>query len=92
MAALVSEHLLLLHLALDEPLGLVLRTNDPVRMRQALYAARAASGDPRLTVLQVRMSPVPDGQLVIVRGQSPLGRPVPDVELDAFNQSLMEEL
>lgn len=57
----------LLYLALVEPIGLLLRTNDRERARQALYRARQTLGDPALTRLQLRVSPLADGDLVIVK-------------------------
>lgn len=47
----------LLYLALNEPLGLWLRTPNPHRLKYALYAARAQCGDPALDKLQVRTNP-----------------------------------
>lgn len=47
----------LLYLALNEPLGLWLRTSNPHRLKYALYAARAQCGDPALDKLQVRTNP-----------------------------------
>ena len=58
-------HLAILHEALAEPYGLVLQTSDTTRARQALYKARAEANDPALAVLQVRISPFDDGDLVI---------------------------
>ena len=54
--------------ALGEPIGLVLRTSDRTKARQALYQARQHRADPALAVLQIRFSPVPDGDLVVVKG------------------------
>lgn len=45
------------YLALNEPLGLWLRTPNPHRLKYALYAARAQCGDPALDKLQVRTNP-----------------------------------
>lgn len=60
----------LLYLALAEPIGLLLSTNDPERARQRLYTARRATGDPALAVLQFKMSPWPgQGQLVICKAE-----------------------
>lgn len=61
--------------ALSEPLGLVLRTNDPARARQQLYSARAQSSDPSFAQLQIRIWPGPDGDLVIVKGEAPRAKP-----------------
>lgn len=57
-----------LYQALAEPIGLVLRTSDPVRARQQLYQARQAAQDPSLDCIQIRMSPFPDGDLVLCKG------------------------
>jgi len=54
--------------AKNEPIGVVLRTNDPHRAKQQLYRARADAGMPELVNLQLRTSPFDEGQLVIVRG------------------------
>ena len=56
-----------LYAALAEPIGLVLRTSDTKRVRQHLYAARRAACDPALEILSIRISPFPEGDLVIVR-------------------------
>ena len=60
----------ILYLALAEPIGLLLRSNDPARARAQLYAERKRSGDPDLAGLQIRSSPLEDGELVIVRGEA----------------------
>ena len=57
----------LLYQALSEPIGLLLQCSDAGLARQRLYAARSAAGDPELAQLQFRMSPLPDGNLVIVK-------------------------
>lgn len=62
-----QELLLLLDLAVGEPIGLLLRCSSAEKARAALYSARAASGDPRFVELQFRISPFPDGDLVICR-------------------------
>ena len=61
----------ILSTALSEPIGLLLQTSDPARARAALYKARTDSGDPRLAILQIRMSPFPDGDLVICHPSRP---------------------
>lgn len=53
--------------ALAEPVGLLIATNDYVRLRDRLYRARSAMADPALTDLRICQSPWPDGQLVITR-------------------------
>ena len=58
----------LLYSALAEPIGLLLRTGDFTRARQKLYAARAATRDPALQILQFRASPFPqEGDLIIIK-------------------------
>lgn len=57
----------IMYLALAEPVGLLLQTSDRERARQAFYRARAAASDPALTELQFRVSPFPEGDLVICR-------------------------
>lgn len=72
--------LIILQAALDEPLGLLIRTSDTTRCRAALYKARTDSGDARLSSLQIRMSPFPDGDLVICHPQQRSNsRYVPDL-------------
>lgn len=69
----------LLYAALAEPIGLLLATNDPERARAKLYAARKAALDAELDVLQIRMSPFAEGELVIVK--SKLALPAPTTEV-----------
>lgn len=57
----------LLLLALAEPIGLLVKTSDPAKLRASLYRARQASGDPDLSGLQIRMSPLPGGELVLCK-------------------------
>lgn len=59
-----SEAREILYLALAEPIGLLLRTNDPGRCRQRLYAARREM--PEASGLQFRMWIAEDGDLVVV--------------------------
>ena len=67
-----DEFLALLYQALGEPIGLLLQCSNPGLARQRLYAARASARDPALGGLQIRMSPFPEGNLVICKGQTPL--------------------
>ena len=56
----------LLYAAYREPLGIVVTTNDPERLRQKLYAERKK--DPDLACLSFRISPTsPNNQLFIVK-------------------------
>lgn len=59
--------------ALAEPIGLVLRTNDITQCRARLHAARRALG-PCAEGLQIRASPVPEGDLVIVKREPEIAR------------------
>jgi hypothetical protein len=72
--------LTILQAALDEPIGLILQTSDTARARAAFYKARADSGDPALAALQIRISPFPDGDLVICHPAPTAKRP-PSPEL-----------
>ena len=58
----------LLYQALGEPIGLLLQCSNPGMARQRLYQARVQAADPALAGLQIRMSPFPDGNLVICHG------------------------
>jgi len=57
----------LLYQALAAPIGLVLATSDREQARQRLYAARATAGDPALAELQIRISPLGEGDLVLLK-------------------------
>jgi hypothetical protein len=59
----------ILYQALAEPVGLLLRATDPERARQRLYKARSELGDPALARLQIRISPLDEGELVLVKGE-----------------------
>lgn len=61
----------ILYQALSEPIGLLLRSSDPVRCRMRLYQARTAAGDPALALLQFRLAGgIAGGDLVICKGKS----------------------
>lgn len=47
----------MLYRALAEPIGQVLATSEPKRLRQRFYQVRAASKDPELARLQIRLAP-----------------------------------
>lgn len=47
-------------------IGLVLRTSDSHRLKHQLYAMRKELADPSLAELQIRTSPFPEGDLIIV--------------------------
>lgn len=56
----------ILYAAYREPLGLIVETNDPERLRQKFYAERKK--DPDLACLSFRISPThPESQLYILR-------------------------
>lgn len=68
---------LLLEAAGRAHIGLLIRTNNPEALRQRLYAARAASGAPEWAGLQFRISPFPEGQLVICKAGASSAAPRP---------------
>jgi len=72
----IAEAREILYLALAEPIGLLVGTNDVAAARARFYAARRLAQDPALAVLQVRASPVAGGELVMIKGAGPSG---PDV-------------
>lgn len=71
----------LLYQALSEPIGLLVRAPDRDRARQALYQARQQCMDPQLAQLQIRMSPWPEGDLVICKA-TVLAGPRPGQNID----------
>lgn len=68
----------LLHRAMLAPYGLLLRSNDPARAKAQLYARRAelVQATPELSELQIRTSPFPDGDLVLIRSMAKPSKPV----------------
>jgi hypothetical protein len=65
-----NEALQILLQVASEPIGLLLRASDPQRLRMKLYQARREAqqnGDASLDDLQFRISPFPEGQIVIVK-------------------------
>lgn len=54
-------------LARRERMGLLLQVSDVVKARAELYAARTRAMDPELAPFQIRASPIPEGNLLIVR-------------------------
>lgn len=74
----------LLYQAMAEPIGLLVQTSDPERLRQRLYQARAAGGT-EFSCLQFRISPFPDGNIVICKGAEPATPKAPQpLNLDDF--------
>lgn len=61
-----DEFLMLLLQAVQEPIGLLVATNDFERARQKFYAVRREAKMPELEGLQIRVSPFPEGQLLLV--------------------------
>jgi len=54
--------------ALATPFGIVIAVSDVEAAKQRLYQARAKSGDPALSAIQIRVSPVsPSEELWLVR-------------------------
>ena len=60
----LTEYQIILYQALNQPHGLVLRTNDPQRLRQRFYSARAQAQDPQLDGIQILLGRLDDPQLV----------------------------
>ena len=60
----LTEYQTILYQALNQPFGLVLRTNDPQRLRQRFYSARAQAQDPQLDGIQILLGRLDDPQLV----------------------------
>ena len=57
----------ILYAAAASPWGVALLSNNPMKHRERLYAMKSHLGDPLLKNLQIRMSPIPGAQLVLVR-------------------------
>jgi len=55
--------------ALRSPVGIVVETEDPPRLAQKLYAARAAYEGEELKNLSITMSPIAGNELWIVHGK-----------------------
>jgi hypothetical protein len=54
------------YLALREPIGISVATNNADRMRQKLYQVRKAANDPALAALMLHTSPRnPSGEIII---------------------------
>ena len=61
-----------LYLALDEPIGLIVRADDANLLRQKLYAERKK--DPKLRSLSILASPEKPDELWIVKKRETNGR------------------
>lgn len=69
MSASFSPELELLYQAMGTPLGIAVQTSDFLNARARLYAARAQSGDPDLSRLQLRQSLMMEPDVIwIVKG------------------------
>jgi hypothetical protein len=61
----------ILYAAASAEIGIVVRTNDPVRARLALYKVRRELGDTELAKLQIRVSPTDsEHEIWIIRNAS----------------------
>jgi len=70
-----DEFLMLLLEAVQEPIGLLISTNDFERARQKFYAVRREAKMPELDGLQIRMSPFSGGELILVNSKIKLEAP-----------------
>jgi hypothetical protein len=60
----------ILYAAMAEPIGLLVMTNEPTRLKALFYSVRRECQDQELDILQLRTSPFPEGQFVICKGKS----------------------
>lgn len=58
-----------LYRASAAPIGLLLMAGDPDRARQRLYQVRAMLHDPELDKLQIAASPLPEGNIILIKVQ-----------------------
>ena len=65
----------ILYLALAARIGLLVAVERPEAARAALYAARREAADAALASLQIRISPFPDGDLVVINRTVELKEP-----------------
>jgi hypothetical protein len=70
-----DEFLMLLLEAVQEPIGILVATNDFERARQKFYAVRREAKIEALDQLQIRMSPFSGGELIIVNSKIKLEAP-----------------
>lgn len=78
----------LLYQALREDIGVLVQVSDFARARQALYRARADSGDPELSQLQFRVSPgLSGGNLIIVKDRVKVN---PDSQTELTDETLAD--
>lgn len=57
----------MLYQALAEPIGLLIATPDPERLRKRLWQIKQLAEDPEMERLQIASSPIEGGQIVIVK-------------------------
>lgn len=79
----------ILYQAAAEPIGLLIQSNDPERLRRRLWRLRDLAEDPTLENLQICPSPLADGPLVIVKvsreGKEGAQTPAPQTPLDLLD-------
>lgn len=80
--SLTDQMLEIMYRALGEPVGLLVQTNDLKRAQATFYAARRKACDPALAVLECRGSPIPGGDLIIVKGAKQMPKAFSAEELD----------
>ena len=69
MTPAVADALALLYRALQAPIGIAVRSNDPARAKALLYRARSEANDPQLSRLTFRISPLAVGsEIFLLRG------------------------
>lgn len=100
----MSQHRFLqqiLYQALAQPYGLLLSAEDPLKMQQKLYAAKYTAKDLALAGLEIKLSPIEGGELVIYDKkniQALLAPPIepispkPSREEDLFDNMTLESL
>jgi hypothetical protein len=80
-----SELISILETAANEPIGIVIATDNIVKTRAALYRARVDEKNPAYADLQFRVWPYEDGDLIICHNQRPRSRGptnLGDIDLD----------
>ncbi len=63
------------------PIGLLIQASDPGKVRQQLYSVRKELGDEIILRMQIRASPFPDGNLVLVHGEGEAKQTLPTTGL-----------
>jgi len=67
----LTEYQTILYQALAQPYGLIIQTNDPQRLRQRFYSARAQAQDPQLDGIQILLGRLEDPNLVVLLKVTP---------------------